>query len=49
MPVVISVAIASFLEKISIGEKNPKISRMTEIDKHKTYGFSIFVKFTKKI
>ena len=37
-----------YLEKTNLGKKNPKISRMTKIDKHKTCAFSIFVKFTKK-
>ena len=46
---VIYVAIETILEKPRTPKNNPKISQITSTDQHKTCGFSIFVKFTKKI
>ena len=44
----IYVAIKTILEKPRAPKNNPKISQITSTDQHKTCGFSIFVKFTKK-
>ena len=48
-PLVIYVAIKIILEKSRTPKNNPRISQITGTDQHKTCGFSIFVKFTKKI
>ena len=48
-PLVIYVAIKTILEKPTTPKNNPKLSQTTGTDQHKTCGFSIFVKFTKKI